>query len=179
MTGLFRSICNSCSGAAAAEMALVLPLLLIILFGSVELGNYFMDQHSLIKAVRDGARYAARQNFTYYPGCSGEPDAPVPDDTKNVVMSGYLGGGSDLTPNITPSDITLTVTCASTAGGQDMLGIYRSRFGGNCDGVTANGCAQTVTVSATVDYRPILSAFGFTGIGMHLNASSEAAVQGI
>jgi hypothetical protein len=160
-------------------MALVLPLLLVILFGSVELGNYFMDQHSLVKAVRDGARYAARQSFTYYPNCSGEPDAPVPDDTKNVVMSGYLGGGSDLTPNITASDITLSISCASTAGGEEMLGIYRSRFGGNCDGSTANGCAQTVTVSARVDYRPILSAFGFTGAGMHLNASSQAAVQGI
>jgi hypothetical protein len=179
MTRLARSIWKDCTGAAAAEMALVLPLLLVILFGSVELGNYFMDQHSLVKAVRDGARYAARQSFTYYPGCSGEPDAPVPDDTKNVVMSGYLGGGSDLTPNIAPSDITLSVSCASTAGGQDMLGIYRSRFGGNCGGAAANGCAQTVTVSASVAYRPILSAFGFTGIGVHLNASSQAAVQGI
>jgi hypothetical protein len=180
MTRSLGPIGKDCSGAAAAEMALVLPLLLVILFGSVELGNYFMDQHSLAKAVRDGARYAARQSFTYYPGCSGEPDAPVPDETKNVVMSGYLDGlGPNLTPNITASDITLSVSCASTAGGQDMLGIYRSRFGGNCDGAAANGCAQTVTVSASVDYRPILSAFGFTGAGMHLNASSQAAVQGI
>jgi Flp pilus assembly pilin Flp len=179
MTWAIRHLCRDESGAAAAEMALVLPLLLVILFGSVELGNYFMDEHSLVKAVRDGARYAARQSFTYYPSCSGEPDAPVPDDTKNVVISGYLGGGSDLTPNITPSDITLSVSCASTAGGQDMLGIYRSRFGGNCDGASANGCAQTVTVSASVDYRPILGAFGFTGAGVHLNASSQAAVQGI
>ena len=179
MTRLRRPVSYDCAGAAAAEMALVLPLLLVILFGSIELGNYFLDQHSLVKAVRDGARYAARQSFTFYPACSGEPDAPVPNDTRNVVMSGYLGGGSDLTPNISASDITLSVGCTATAGGQDMLGIYRSRFGGNCDGATANGCAQTVTVSATVNYRPVLSAFGFTGAGMHLNASSQAAVQGI
>jgi hypothetical protein len=60
-----------------------------------------------------------------------------------------------------------------------MLGIYRSRFGGSCDGAPANGCAQVITVSASVAYRPILSAFGFSGVGMHLNASSQAAVQGI
>jgi hypothetical protein len=30
-----------------------------------------------------------------------------------------------------------------------------------------------------VTYLPILSAFGFTGIGLHLNASSQAAVTGI
>lgn len=179
MIRIVGELCRNDSGAAAAEMALVLPLLLVILFGSVELGNYFMNEHSLVKAVRDGARYAARQSFTYYSGCSGEPDAPVPDDTRSVVINGYLSGGTTLTPNISPSDITLSVGCASAAGGQDMLGIYRSRFGGTCDGASANGCAQTVTVSARVNYRPILAAFGFTGVGVHLNASSQAAVQGI
>ena len=33
------------TGAAAAEMALVLPLLLMILFGSFEVGNYFLSAH--------------------------------------------------------------------------------------------------------------------------------------
>ena len=46
-------------GAAAAEMALVTPLLLVILFGAVELGNYFYNEHIVVKAVRDGARFAA------------------------------------------------------------------------------------------------------------------------
>ena len=47
-------------GTAAAEMALVTPLLLALMLGSVELGNFFMDQHALTKQVRDGARYASR-----------------------------------------------------------------------------------------------------------------------
>lgn len=175
----FRLLLRETRAAAAAEMALVLPLLLILLFGSLELGNYFMDQHSLVKAVRDGARFAARQSFENYSGCTGAPGGTVVDDTRNLVMNGYLSGGAPLTPNISASDITLDVSCESSVDGQDMLGIYRSRFGGNCDGVAANGCAQIVTVVASVPYRPIVSAFGFTGIGMHLNASSEAAVTGI
>ena len=167
-------------GAAAAEMALVLPLLLIIMFGSVELGNYFMNEHSLVKAVRDGARFAARQSFTNYNSCSGAPGGTVVSDTRNLVSSGYLGGGTVLTPNIQPSDITLSVSCESEVGGQNMLGIYRSRFGTTCDGATAGGCAQTVTVSASVNYRPVVgSAFGFSGLGMKLNASSQAAVAGL
>ncbi len=169
---------NSC-GSAAAEMALVLPFLLVILFGSVELGNYFMNEHTLIKAVRDGARFAARQNFDNYTGCSGEPSGTVVSDTKNIVMNGYLSGGSAITPNISASDVTLSVSCHSTADGQDMLGIYRSRFGGTCDGSVANGCAQVVTVTASVPYRFILGSFGFSGIGKTLNASSQAAVSGI
>ena len=174
-----RLLRRNCRGSAAVEMALVMPLLLVILFGSVELGNYFLNEHSLVKAVRDGARFAARQSFTNYTGCSGAPGGTVVADTKNVVMSGYLGGGTPLTPNISASNITLSVSCASSVNGQEMLGIYRSRFGSTCNGSTANGCAQVVTVSAQVNYLPILRVVGFTGIGVHLNASSQAAVTGI
>ena len=168
-------------GAAAAELALVLPLLLIIMFGSVELGNYFMNEHSLTKAVRDGARFAARQSFIHYGTCSGTPGGTVVADTQNIVTTGYLAtGGTILTPNISSMDVTLAVTCTPSVAGEEMLGIYRSRFASTCDGATANGCAQTVTVSANVDYRPVVAAaFGFSGVGLELNASSQAAVAGI
>jgi Flp pilus assembly protein TadG len=166
-------------GNAAVEMALVMPLLLVILFGSVELGNYFMDEHTLVKAVRDGSRFAARQSFTNYTACSGAPGGTVVADTQNVVMDGYLGGGTTITPNISAPDITLSVSCVSSAGGQNMLGIYRSRFGGTCNGSAASGCAQVVTVNATVPYRSVLGSLGFSGVGWNLNASSQAAVTGI
>jgi Flp pilus assembly protein TadG len=169
---------SATSGGAAAEMALVLPLLLAILFGSFELGNYFMNEHTLVKAVRDGARFAARQSFSAYPDCS-TVDSTVLSNTRNVVMNGYLSGGSVITPNISASDITMSVSCASTAGGQNMLGIYRSRLSSNCNGAAANGCAQIVTVTAAVPYRSILGSFGFSGVGMTLNATSQAAVTGI
>ena len=177
-----RLLPNDC-GSAAVEMALVAPFLLVILFGSVELGNYFMNEHTLVKAVRDGARFAARQNFTNYTMCSGEPGGTVSADTRNVVMNGYLSGGSTITPNVSTDDIQLDVSCKATAdgtsGGEEMLGIYRSRFGGTCNGTAADGCAQVVTVTAAVPYRSILGSLGFSGLGLTLNASSQAAVTGI
>ena len=182
MTRAGRRALRDNRGSAAAEMALVLPLLLIIMFGSVELGNYFMNEHSLVKAVRDGARFAARQSFIHYGTCNGTPGGTVVTDTQNVVATGYLAaGGAFLTQNISPTeDVTLTVTCTPSVAGQEMLGIYRSRFASTCDGATANGCAQTVTVSANVDYRPVMAAaFGFSGVGLELYASSQAAVAGI
>ena len=156
-------------GAAAAEMALVLPLLLIIMFGSIELGNYFMNEHTLAKAVRNGARFAARQSWSDYTACSGSPGGTVVADTQNVVMNGYLSGGTIITPNIKAADITVATSCATTVGGQTMSGIYTGRATG----------AQIVTVGATVNYRPILASFGFSGSGLQLNASSEAAVAGL
>jgi Flp pilus assembly protein TadG len=156
--------------SAAAEMALVMPILLTLMFGSLELGNYFMNEHTLVKAVRNGARFAARQNFTNYPTCSGSVGEPALTNTKNTVMRGYMAGGTIITPNIQASDISVNTSCKGTAGGQSMNGgLYFSRPNG----------AQIVTVSASVNYRPVVGLFGFSGIGMRLNASSEAAVAGI
>jgi Flp pilus assembly protein TadG len=163
-----RLLRSNRSGSAAVEMALVMPILLALMFGSAELGNYFMNEHKLVKAVRDGARFAARRPFSDYPNCS-TVTTGLRDDTRSVVMSGFLGGVGTLTPNIQAANITVSTSCANTAGGQTMLGIYRNRPGG----------AQIVNVSATVNYWPILASFGFRGLGMTLNASSEAAVGGI
>ena len=172
-------------GSAAVELALVMPLLLAILFGSVELGNYFMNQHTLVKAVRDGARFAARQSFTNYTGCSG--DVPTPgaagsakENTNLIVRKGTLDSTApDLLPNWSSATFTATVSCVASVNGQQMLGIYRSRFGSTCNGAAANGCAQVVTVTAHLNYLPILRVFGFTGVGLNLNATSQAAVAGI
>lgn len=47
-------------GAAAAEMALLVPLLLTLMFGGFEAGHFVWTQHKLAEAVRDGARFAGR-----------------------------------------------------------------------------------------------------------------------
>ncbi|WP_427172017.1 TadE/TadG family type IV pilus assembly protein [Arthrobacter sp. 92] len=46
-------------GAVAVEMAIVLPLLLLILIGIIEFGRVLNVQVSLTQAAREGARYAA------------------------------------------------------------------------------------------------------------------------
>lgn len=161
------------AGVAAVEMALVMPLLLLIMFGCAELGNYFMNEHALVKSVRDGARFAARQSFANYTACSGSPGGTVVTDTQNIVAYGYVSGGTTVVPGIAPSDVTVTTSCSTTAGGQTMSGIYSDRKVGG----TPSG-AQIVTVAATVDYIPLMSTFGFTGTGYSLVAQSQAAVTG-
>ena len=63
---MFLRVFQDRSGAAAAEMAMVAPLLMILMLGAMELGHYFYSQHVVVKAVRDGARYASRHDFSNY-----------------------------------------------------------------------------------------------------------------
>lgn len=171
----FVRLVRCTSGAAAAEMALALPILLVLLFGSAELGNYFMNEHILVKAVRDGARYAARQDLTYFWACTGTPGGTVETDTRNVVMTGQVSGGTNRLPSWNASTITVTTSCSTTAGGTTLGGIYT----GNKNAAGTLIGAPIVTVSATVPYHPVLKAFGFTGAGYNLNATQQAAVMGI
>ncbi|WP_129788416.1 TadE/TadG family type IV pilus assembly protein [Promicromonospora panici] len=85
-------------GAAAVEFALVLPILLLLIFGIVEIGRAYYVQTTLSAAAREGVRVMALQNDT----------AAARSTTKNVA-----GGLA-----VTDSQISVTpTTCSgSTAG---------------------------------------------------------------
>lgn len=51
-------------GAAVVEFAVVLPLLLLILFGIIEYGWIFMVRQTLTSAAREGCRVAVLQTAT-------------------------------------------------------------------------------------------------------------------
>jgi hypothetical protein len=156
-------------------MALVAPLLLILMMGSVELGNYFYNEHKLVKSVRDGARYAARQRFANYTACTGAPADPVPADTELMVRKGTLDGSApDLLANWDDADFQMSISCKATVDDDD--GTY------NVAGIYANftGGAPTVEVTVSLPYRPLLATpFGFSGSGFSLSASQSAAVAGL
>lgn len=157
---------------------LVVPILLVIMMGAFELGNYFRSEHILVQGLRDGARYAARQSFSSYNNyCGASPAGTVAADTQNVVRTGQVSGGTDRLPNWDDASTTfqVTVTCSTTAGTQTMSGIYNL----NTNATGAFVGAPIVTVSAHVPYRSILGKYGFTGIGMSLNGKQQAAVMGI
>jgi len=166
-------------GTAAAEMALVTPLLLSLLMSAAELGNYFYDEHKLIKAVRDGARYAARQKFSNFSTCSGSVPTSgtagsVYENTKLMVRKGALDtNANDLLPNWDSVTFSATMSCTTSlddgAGGNLTLG-----------GIYAATSAPTVVVTVSLPYRSIIgTAFGFSGYGVSLNATQSAAVMGL
>ena len=162
---IVRSLISCIKGAAAAEMALVTPLLIIIMFGAFEAGNFFWSQQIIGKAVRDGARFAGRRPFTDYVGCT--PSTSVINDTRNVTLTGRISGGTARIANWTDAT-TVTVSmpggCNTTYSG----GIYTNNLGG----------APTVTVTATVPYNSLFGNLGFTTTNLAMSADAHAAVMG-
>ena len=169
MIGRLRK--NDC-GSAAVEMALVTPMLLILMMGAFELGNYFVSQHVLIKGLRDGAVYAARQNIvTNYDCSAGTPTVPsgTVTNTENIVRSGQLSGGADRLPNWSSATFSVTVNCATTAGASTMTGIYALN----------GGKAPVLTVSAQLPYRTLLGSIGIDVANLTLGGSEQAAATGL
>jgi len=179
MIGKISSLADNISGSAAVEMALVTPLLLTLMFGSFELGNYFLDEHVVTKAVRDGARYAARLPATeYYSGnsCSAGPYTGTKlSAIQNVTRTGRSDntGTPRLITWTSPTTISVSVACKPVA---TYPGIY----------TTLPGDVPVVTVVATVPYNTVFSRLGWqvgqktSGSAMlNLNAQSQAAVMGI
>ena len=160
------------NGAGAAEMALVAPLLLILMFGSFEVGKFFWDEHLVTKAVRDGARFAARQSFASMP-CGGT--ATNETQIRNVVRYGNPAPGGSDKPLLyywtNPATITVSINCYANAG-VDGARVY--------DGIyTARANVPRVTVEARVPYTPLIDTIGFRSTGLSLNASSQATVFGL
>lgn len=151
-------------GAAGAEMALMVPLLLTLMFGSYELGNYFWSEHKVVKGVRDAARFAGRQSFSKF-SCAAVTDTALLSQVKNLARTGQISGGTAKVGGWVDGNVTVAVTCAPGT----QSGIYTGM---------ANG-APIVTVTANVAYPSLFQTLGFTSNSLTLNATSQAAVMGI
>ena len=169
--------------SAAAELAMVTPFLLTLMFGAVELGNIFMDEHALEKQVRNGARYASRLEIDENYACPASvfADADYVAKTINVTKNGVVDGSGK--PRWTgywsrpcPGDQALEVSirCVNKdqidVGDTGNSGIYSTLSGTTI---------PVVKVEGAVRYRSVISTLGFDVVDMCLRAESELPVQGI
>ena len=170
MTRLAAKLLQDRSATAAVEMALVLPILIFLMFGSVDLGNYFLSEHVVDKAVRDASRYAARLQFANF-NCSTN-SMTDPSTGQKLARTGDPAGTVARLPGWTDDAMTtVTVNCdTDTSHTYVNNGIYTDFPNG--------GEAPTVTVPATVPYKSLFGVIGLGSITVNLNAQSQAAVIG-
>ena len=119
-------------GIAAVEFAIVLPFLMIMLFGTIEISRALYHYHAVTKSIRDATRYLTRVGMT----CGGAGTGPLAnyldtaaDETvaKNLAISGDVStpaAASDylLAHWTDTTTITGTVDCLINAN--QFAGVY-------------------------------------------------------
>ncbi|MFO7983957.1 MAG: TadE/TadG family type IV pilus assembly protein [Desulfuromonadales bacterium] len=127
------------TGAAAVEFAIVLPLLLILLFGIIEFGFLWLQNTYIANAAREGARVASKSETT-------------PEDVENAIQE-YLKGII-----LYPDDKVETDCC----GNDNFIEIVynpEAEFSVDAAGTPVYTRQVTVTVQTAEIWDPILWGF--------------------
>lgn len=99
---LVRRFITDQSGSSAAEFAMTLPLLLILIFLSIDGGRYIYDTNRIEKATQFGARFAVVTN-------------PAASDLAGIDYVGQTVGGVTLTQgDRIPAAALASFDCTST-----------------------------------------------------------------
>ena len=100
-------------GLAAVETVIILPILLLLMLATAELGRAFYLSNSLAKMVRDGARHISANATKGDSGIIDPTDADyinAESVTKNLIVYGTpTGTGNVLLPGFLTTDVTVTV----------------------------------------------------------------------
>jgi Flp pilus assembly protein TadG len=103
-------------GAAVVEFALVLPILVLLVFGIIDFGQGFNAQVELRGAVREGARAlalgACASSSTTNSTCSSPPYAEtvVQNAASNYNLSGHFSSETMCSPGDGAKGINATIT---------------------------------------------------------------------
>jgi len=140
------------SGQALVEVALTIPLLLVLLVGTIDLGRLSQFDTALDTAARAGAQYGSLNLITA-------------DDT-----SGMKTAAKNDLPSDVPSSANVSVSASS----------YCTCYGGSTTSCSATACSTShrllyVTVSVTGTFSPFFKYFSSVGIARTKTATLEVA----
>lgn len=166
---MIRRLLRDQDGGPAAEFALALPMMIVLMFGGLEAGHFFWTEHKLVKAVRDGARYAARLDVhSLCNGSSVAMSTAVKSDIQAVTSTGLpaSAGGTPKVPGWSSTGVNVDIAC----GGFVSTGIYSE----------LPNAGPIVTVSSgPVKYPSLFEALGAISSTINISAESSAAVTGL
>jgi Flp pilus assembly protein TadG len=96
-------------GVAIVEFVITLPLLMLLLLATAEIGRALFQYNTLTKSLRDSARYVSGAR----PGSTGVFNLTneIRDAAQRLAVYGNAGGaGPALLPGLAPGDVTVTDT---------------------------------------------------------------------
>lgn len=154
-------------GAVMIEFAIVLPLLLIIIVGVLELGVILIQDNTLNKSVRESARYLS-SNWGVAGCYRNIAEDVIKDNMDNMFTSNY----SDFNGTITMMQVCVNETTGAIGAS--------SALNADCSG-TPNFCAAGshlhVRASATYPHQMIINNLMGLNFTPTLSATSMMRVQ--
>jgi Flp pilus assembly protein TadG len=115
---MFRALRRDERGTQLVELALVVPVMLMLVGATAEFGRFFYTYSTLSKATRVGARYQISQ----VPGTNMTL-------TKNLVVYGNTAGtGTPVATGLTPANVSV-VENKNAAGAVQTVSVSISGYG--------------------------------------------------
>jgi Flp pilus assembly protein TadG len=145
-------------GASAVEFALVVPLLLMLLFGIISTGLTFSDHLSATNATREGARYGASTDYTQAAWA-----ASVKERVKQVYFNEADGK---------PTDAQICVQLVTAAGATPAQSLGADC--GTAPDVPLNMAAGSCAVMVWMQRPAEIELVAFPSLNLHIGAESVA-----
>jgi Flp pilus assembly protein TadG len=142
-----RALISNSSGASAAEFALIVPLLVVLITAVIDFGGLIYARLQVGSATHAGASYATTQGFN-----------------AAAITTAMLGGSSIA---VTAAEPVQTCGCP-----EETAGVTVVACGSNCPSGAAAG--RYVTVAASANYSLI---FSWPGLSNPVSLSSTATVR--
>ena len=136
MKNKLRKLTKSERGSVIVEFALFLPVLLVILFGIIELGSAWYFKQVMVNASRDGARFASLYADT----------APSQSEIQTYVQTVLTQSGF-------PGNASIVVTGAGGVPGTQVSVDITSNYQMPVLGAMVPGVDGTITLQSTTVMR--------------------------
>lgn len=135
-----RRLARCCSGVSSVEFAIILPVLMLFIFGIISVASVLYVQNNMESAAREAARRIAAAEAPYTGGnvaCSAAPAQIAGRDTAEYIACRRLPGWADFTINASEEacvlsgqhmDVTVVVSVGGTqAALSDIFGFFAGR----------------------------------------------------
>jgi Flp pilus assembly protein TadG len=161
-------------GAAMVEFAIILPFLLLLIVGVLEIGIILIQDNTLNKSVRDSARYMAT-NWNVDGCLKGIAEKVIKDNMNNMFSSTYTDSQfNDGTDTIVIEQVCIDETTGSTIGSSASTNADCTSASAYC--TTAPGHLH-IRASATFQHKMVIP--GLLGLSFNptLTATETMRVQ--
>ena len=145
-------------GLAMVEFVVAVPVVLLVLFTTVEFSRFLIQYSTLNDAVRNAARYVAGNALNGTDGTlqTGSGWSTLASQGANLVVFGNVGGtGAAILPSLTTAQVTVTEDTTTNNISVAASYPYQGIFGSSVPNFFGGHISTVLTLNVTTVMRAI------------------------